>query len=276
MSAVDVGVGHDDDAVIAQLRHVEVLAGAGAQRLEDGGDLGVAEDLVRPAPSRRSGSCPAAAGSPGSDGRGPAWPSRPPSRPRRGRARSCDGSRSEQSASLPGSVVPSSSPLRMTRSRALRAASRAAGGGDALLDDPAALLRGAPRGTGRGRRRRRLDLALHLGVAQAGLRLPLELRLRQAHADDGDEPLAHVVAGEVGVVVLEDLLLAGVVVEDAGEGAAEAGQVAAAVDGVDAVGEAEGRLGEAVVVLEGRLDRRAVAAASRCRSAAAGGPRARG
>ena len=43
---------------------------------------------------------------------------------------------------------------------------------------------------------------------------------------DGDEALADVLAGEVGVVVLEDLLLAGVVVEDARERRAEAGQVA--------------------------------------------------
>jgi len=43
------------------------------------------------------------------------------------------------------------------------------------------------------------------------------------------------------------------------EGAAEAGQVAAAVDGVDGVGEAERGLREAVVVLERRLDRRAIA-----------------
>ena len=36
-----------------------------------------------------------------------------------------DGSRSEQSASLPGSDAPSSAPLRCTIARALRAASRA-------------------------------------------------------------------------------------------------------------------------------------------------------
>ncbi len=107
-------------------------------------------------------------------------------------------------------------------------------------------------------RHARLHVALHFGVAQAGLRLPLELRLRQADADHRHQPLAHVVARKVGVVVLEDLLLSRVVVEDAGEGAAEAGEMAAAVDGVDAVGEAEGRLREGVVVLEGRLYRRAV------------------
>ena len=86
-----------------------------------------------------------------------------------------------------------------------------------------------------------LDVALDLGVAEARLRLALELRLGQLDADHGDEALADVLAGEVGVVVLEDLLLAGVVVEHARQRGAEAGQVAAAVDRVDRVGEAEGR-----------------------------------
>ena len=78
----------------------------------------------RSAPSRRSGSCPGAAGSPGTAGRGPASRSRRPI--------ALDdvdlaqrGSRSWQSASLPGRLLLSSAPLRRTRSRALRAASRA-------------------------------------------------------------------------------------------------------------------------------------------------------
>ena len=58
-------------------------------------------------------------------GRGPAWPSRRPSRPRPGRSRSGRGRSSEQSASLPGRTAPSSPDFLRTRSRALRAASRA-------------------------------------------------------------------------------------------------------------------------------------------------------
>ena len=72
---------------------------------------------------------------------------------------------------------------------------------------------------------RALDVRLDLGVAEARLRLALELRLGQLDADDGDEALAHVVAGEVRVVVLEELLLARVVVEHARERRAEAGEV---------------------------------------------------
>ena len=71
--------------------------------------------------------------------------------------------------------------------------------------------------------KRRLDDALHFGVAETCFCLPFELWFRELDADDGDEALADVLAGEVGVVVFEDLLLAGVVVEDAGQGRTEAG-----------------------------------------------------
>ena len=50
--------------------------------------------------------------------------------------------------------------------------------------------------------------ALDLGVAQLGLGLALELRVGQLDADDGRQALAHVVAGQVRVVVLEDAVLA--------------------------------------------------------------------
>ena len=41
VAAVDIGVGHDDDAVIARLRSLEILAAdAGAERLNQGADLG--------------------------------------------------------------------------------------------------------------------------------------------------------------------------------------------------------------------------------------------
>ena len=99
----------------------------------------------------------------------------------------------------------------------------------------------------------RLGDALDLGVAEARLGLALELRLRQLDADHGRQALADVLTGEVGVVVLEQLVLAGVVVEDARQGRAEAGHVAAAVDRVDAVGEAGDGLVERRVVLDGAL-----------------------
>ena len=114
------------------------------------------------------------------------------------------GSRSWQSASLPGSAEPSRALLRMTRSRALRAASRAR----AAVSD-FSMIRRAVAGVllevladalGDGG----LDLALDLGVAQLGLGLALELGIGQLDADDGRQALADVVAGQVGVGVLDD------------------------------------------------------------------------
>ena len=47
--AVDVGVRHDDDLVVAQLRQIEILlTDAGAERRDDGADLGRGEHLVEP------------------------------------------------------------------------------------------------------------------------------------------------------------------------------------------------------------------------------------
>ena len=99
-----------------------------------------------------------------------------------------------------------------------------------------------------------LDSGLGVGVAELALGLALELGLFEADADDGGEPLADVVAAEVGGVLLDELALAGVVVDGAGEPGAEADEVGAAVGGVDAVGEGEGVLVEAGVVLERDLD----------------------
>ncbi len=46
MRAVDVGVGHDDDAVVAQVLRVAVLARAAAERERQVGDFAVGADLV--------------------------------------------------------------------------------------------------------------------------------------------------------------------------------------------------------------------------------------
>ena len=46
MGAVDVGVGHDDDLLVAQILVVIVRAGAAAERLDQIGKLGVLRQLV--------------------------------------------------------------------------------------------------------------------------------------------------------------------------------------------------------------------------------------
>ena len=93
-----------------------------------------------------------------------------------------------------------------------------------------------------------------LVVEQFELVLAFELGLQDLDADDGGHALAGVVAAEVGVVVLEDALLARVVVDLAGKRGAQAGQMCAAIGRVDGVGKGEDRFVVAVGVLDCGLD----------------------
>ncbi len=93
VAAVDVGVAHDDDAVVAQLRDVEVVgAHPGPERGDDVADLLGGERLVEARLLHVQDLAAQRAGSPGTRGRGPAWRSRRPSRPRPGTARTSRGS----------------------------------------------------------------------------------------------------------------------------------------------------------------------------------------
>ena len=168
------------------------------------------------------------------------------------------GCLSEQSASLPGRPPPSSAPLRRVRSRALRAASRARAASMALLmifrADRRVLLEVCAQTF--------VDEGLHhagdVGV-QLALGLAFELGLRQLHADHGHQTFAHVVAGEIFFYVFEQAHLLAGVIDGAGQRGAEAGEMRAAVDGVDVVGETENRFGVGVVVLQADLHGHAVA-----------------
>ena len=80
-----------------------------------------------------------------------------------------------------------------------------------------------------------LHEGLGLGVAELGLGLALELRLGELDRDDRGQALAHVVAGEVLVLLLEDALLARVLVDQRGQRGAEALFVRAALVRVDRV-----------------------------------------
>ena len=172
-----------------------------------------------------------------------------------------DGSLTEQSASLPGSVEFSSADLRRVRSRALRAAARACAAGTALRMIALRLGGVLLEELGELRVDDRLDEALHARVAELGLRLALELRVGELGGDDGGQPLAHVLAGEVVVLLLEQALLARVLVERARQRRAEARQVRAALVRVDVVGEREDRLLVGGVPLHRDLDGALVALA---------------
>ena len=100
-----------------------------------------------------------------------------------------------------------------------------------------------------------LDQAADRRVAEFGLGLALELRVVQLDRDHRGQPLAHVLAGEVVVFLLfQQAFVAGVGVERPGQRRAEAGEVGAALVGVDVVGEAEDRLLVGAVPLHRDLD----------------------
>jgi hypothetical protein len=84
VGAVDVGVGHDDDLVVAQLVDVELVAAdAGAERRDQRADFLLDDSIL----SKRARSTlrilPRSGRIAWLRGCGPAWPSRRPSRPRR-------------------------------------------------------------------------------------------------------------------------------------------------------------------------------------------------
>src|SRR5581483_3854751 len=73
---------------------------------------------------------------------------------------------------------------------------------------------------------RRLHEALDAGVPELRLRLPLELRVAELDGDDGREPLAHVLALEL-LVLLQQLEVGRLAVQRRGERAPEAREVGA-------------------------------------------------
>ena len=127
-------------------------------------------------------------------------------------------------------------------------------GGHALLDDAPGLVRVLFEVKFEVLHEGLLDRGLGLGVAQLAFGLAFELRFFEPDADDGGQAFADVLSAEVGGVLLLQFALLRVVVDGAGEAGAEPYEMSAAVGGVDAVGEGEGGLVEAAVVLQGDLD----------------------
>ena len=259
MGAVDVGVGHDDDLVVARLRDVEIPAVAGARGHAgaDGGDErldGVAreravvahaldvQDLAAQRKDRLDVT-PAAV---------------------LGRA-ACGVALHDEELGHLGVAHGAVGELSGQR-RALEQALAARGlagllGGEAALGGLGGLLQDLLRlvgvlleVVGHALGNHAVHERAHVGAAELGLGLTLELRVGELDRDDRGEALADVAALEVGVLLLDDVLFAAVVVYHLGEGRAEALEVHAALLGVDVVGKGEGALGVAGVPLQGHLD----------------------
>ena len=164
------------------------------------------------------------------------------------------GSEIWQSASLPGSEFDSSALLRRVSSRALRAAWRARDAETALVMIWRASVGFSSRNSRELLVHGRLDERLDRRVPELRLRLALELRVPELHRDDGGQALAHVLALEVVLLLLQEALLAGVAVEGAGERGLEAREVRPALGGVDVVREREDRLDVRAVPLHRDLD----------------------
>ena len=166
-----------------------------------------------------------------------------------------DGSRTVQSASLPGRVEFSSADLRRVRSRALRAAWRAR----AASTDFETIRRASAGCSSRNSPSLRLTVSLTRpstgGLPSFVFVWPSNCGLGELHRDHRGQPLADVVAGQVLVLFLQQPLVAGVGVQRPGERRAEAGEVRAALVGVDVVGEREHRLLVGGVPLHRDLDR---------------------
>ena len=99
----------------------------------------------------------------------------------------------------------------------------------------------------------KIPLTLPTGEATTG-KLPFKLRILQLDRDDYRQPLAHTLAGEVFILLLEHPDLARIVVKDAGQRALKALLMGAALRRLDIIGKREERFIKAVVVLHGDLD----------------------
>ena len=264
--AVHVGVGHQDDLAVAQLGGIEiVLADAGAQRRDHGANFFVAEHLVVArllhvqdlALERQDGlEAPVAALLGGAAG---AFALDQVHLAAVRLALLAVGQLARQSTAIERAFA-----AREVAGLARRLAR--AGGFDRLVDDLARDRRVLLEEAAQPLVDERLHDAGDVGIELA-LGLSFELRLRQLDADHRHQSFADVVAGEVLFHVLEQPELLAGIVDGARQRGTEAGEVRAAVNRVDVVGEAEDGLGVAVVVLQARSPWRRRRARLPCRSA---------
>ena len=219
--SVHVGVGHQDDLAVAQLGRIEVvLADAAAQRRDHGADFFVAQHLVVAgllhvedlALERQDGLELAVAALLG--GAACAFTLDEVEFAAIRLALGAVGQLAGQAAAIQRALAPGQV---AGLARGLTCARRVNGLVDDLLRDRRILLQERAQPL----IHERLHGAGDVGV-QLALGLPFELRLRQLHADHRDQTLAHVVAAQVLLHILEEAQLTGpMAVDRAGQRGAE-------------------------------------------------------
>src|SRR5579862_6153141 len=239
--AVDIGVRHDDHTVVAQAAQVELVADAGSDGGDHRLDLAVGKDLVDAVllavddlsaqrQDRLIGAVAALLRGPAG---GVALDDEELCRLRI--ANGAVGELARQRHAVERRLA--TRQLARLARRLARTSCR-----DRLRDYLAGVRRVLLEELGELRVHGRLDEAGDLRVSELALRLTLELRVLQLDGDDGGEAFAHVLALEVLLLVLQQTLVARVLVQRARQGGAEPLHVGAALDRVDVVGEREDRV----------------------------------
>ncbi len=98
-----------------------------------------------------------------------------------------------------------------------------------------------------------LDNGFDLRVAELGFRLPLELGIGYAYADNAGQPFAHIITAHFFPEVFGHHVVAGVAVDALGERGAEAGHMGTALTSIDVVDKGEEPLRIPVKILKADL-----------------------
>ncbi len=264
MAPVDVGVGHENDLVIARLGDIERVfldlvafftpaADAGAERHDQGADFVAREHLVEPgffhienfALEREDRLVlPVAALLGGPAGRISLDDVELAQRRiLLGAVRQLAGQRAAVERALPADQF-LRLPGRFARPR------RIDGLADDFFGDRRILFEISPERVVD----RRFDDAFHFAVAELGLCLAFELGIAHFHADDRRQAFAHIVAAQGFSLFLEQIVGVGITVDRARERGLEADEMRPAFFRVDVVGERKQILRVAVVVLQRQLE----------------------
>ncbi len=100
----------------------------------------------------------------------------------------------------------------------------------------------------------RVHDSVDLGIHELHLGLRFETRIRQLDAQDANQTFANIVAGNCGILVLQEAVRLRVLVDGLGERGAETGQVRSAIRIWNRIGERKNLIVVAVVILEDDVD----------------------